>query len=90
MITNGFSETSGSVGYFAPKRGEYKTPLDKINEQIKHQRQLKRQQKIEKEISEIKNKPQECRSLEDKIKLAAYNANEIVTNLPVPEPMYIA
>lgn len=90
MITNGFSETSGSVGYFAPKRGKYKTPLDKINEQIKLQRQLKRQQKIEKEISEIKNKPQECRTLEDKIKLAAYNANEIVTNLPVPEPKYIA
>lgn len=90
MITKGFSETSGSVGYFAPNREKYKTPLDRINEQIKRQREFSRHEKIEKEISEIKNKPQESRTLEDKIKLAAYNANKFVTNLPMPEPKYLA
>ena len=89
MITNGFSETSGSLGKYAPQRDVYKSPTDKVNDYLKDRRALKNLIKEKEEIDVIKNKPQSERTLEEKIKLASYNAKDFLENLPKPEPKYV-
>lgn len=89
MITNGFSETSGSLGKYAPQRDVYKSPTAKVNDYLKNRRALKNLIKEKEEIDVIKNKPQSERTLEEKIKLASYNAKDFLENLPKPEPKYV-
>lgn len=85
ILGNTYVETSGSLGAIAPKRDKYKTPLDKVLDQLKHQREVEKAIEKKQRIDEILKKEPASRTLEEKLLLVEY---KIIDKLPKCEPKY--
>lgn len=88
ILENTYVESSGSLGVVAPKRDKYKTPLDKVLDQLKRQREDGKLIEKKQRIDEILKKEPSFRTLEETLLLAEYYGAKIVDKLPKCEPKF--